>query len=386
MIEVMICCAATQLEAAWALQTRLEQTAEARVRVEVCDEEQTVLELWDEGLAGQAILLMLSADGVPAKAERKVWEPVLQHIGGHIEPAVGVVVMEACPYPKLLERAGFFRGEGLTAEVVRELQAWLIGLHPQQSDPVFVPAALAVAEEDEPVLRELWQRLVDGAGEAAVADSQMAQKFARQALRHFREAFWVSCAERSTDCLAGELAWAFGVKLEGTEAEAWLRLGEFVREHRVLVVLEEAPESIPELASGQGRGCVVRTAAQARAEMPEAVRARRAAMLNEIFLEWRDTKRCRPLAGEVEQALEWARANDWELAVSLTNRAGNYFKECDRRFEAAHIYARLRDAARARGDGKREAECDWELSWLRHEEGDVRAAWTSQEQMSLFGE
>jgi hypothetical protein len=386
MIGVMICCGATQLAVARALQTRLEQTAEARVRVEVCDEEQTVLELWDEGLAGQAIVLLLSADGVPAKVERVLWEPVLQHVTGHVEPALGVVVMEQCKYPPLLERSGFFRREGLTDEVVRDLQAWLIGLHPQQAEPLFTPAVLPIAAEDEPVLSELWRQMVDGAGEAAVADPQIAQKFARQASRHFREVFWVSCAGRATACLAGELGWAFGVKPEGTEAEAWRQVSEFVREHRVLVVLEEAPGSIPELASGQGRGCVVRTAAQAHEAPPAVVRQRRAEMLNEIFLEWRDTNRCRQFAGEVEQALAWALGEDWDLAVSLTKRAGNYFKLCDRRFEAAHFYSLLRDAALARGEEKAVQECDWELSWLRHEPGDVRAAWASEEQLSLFGD
>lgn len=386
MIDVYLCCGASQREVVACLQARLEQTAEARVRVEVCDAEQTVLELWDEGLAGHAIVLLLSADVVPARSDRAAWEPVLQHVGGHIEPAVGVVVMMPCKYPKLLERAGFFHGDGLPAEVMRQLQAWLVALHPQPSRPLFEPSALPVAAEEEPALDDLWRRMVDGSGEATVADSQMAQKLARRALPYFREVLWLDCAGRATACLAGELAWGLGVRLEGTEAEAWRRLSEFLGKHRVLVVLDEAPESIPELAPEGGRGCVVRTMVQPRSVQPAEVQRRRAEMLNEIFLEWRDVERCRRFVAELEPALEWARANDWALAVSLTNRAGNYLKLSERRFEAVYLFERLSEEAGVRGEAKVESDCRWELSWLRHEAGEVRAAWESREQMSLFGD
>ena len=86
---------------------------------------------------------------------------------------------------------------------------------------------------------------------------------------------------------------------------------------------------------------------------------------------------------EIENALEWALLNDWDLAKGLAIRSFAFLKREERLREAAHIYELLRDQARSRGDLDLARECSWELSWIQDEPGEIRRSATDGQQLAL---
>ncbi len=86
---------------------------------------------------------------------------------------------------------------------------------------------------------------------------------------------------------------------------------------------------------------------------------------------------------EIENALEWAILNDWDLARGLAIRSFGFLKKAGRLREAARVYELLRDQARDRRDLDLARECSWELSWIRDEPGEIRRSATDGQQLAL---
>ena len=86
---------------------------------------------------------------------------------------------------------------------------------------------------------------------------------------------------------------------------------------------------------------------------------------------------------EIENALEWALLNDWDLARALAIRSFGFLKKEERLREAARTYELLRDQASACGDLDLARECSWELSWIQDEPGEIRRRATEGQQLAL---
>ncbi len=239
MLDVFLCHAAADRGAASAIAARLERGAEARVWRE---ESASVNTAWEYGLSSAAILLLLSPDSVPARVVREDWEGLLGHVGA---PAAGAVLLRTCGYPRLLERRPFWRWG---ASTLRDLERWVLSLHPQDR-PRFEPARLPWFEGRSDELAELWEALVDAAGCCVLVNAErgsgktcLAQHFARSAGEHFRDVVWVDCAGRPAASVRGEIA----ARLQATGA-----VESVLREHRLLLVLDDLDRPMPVFAGGR---------------------------------------------------------------------------------------------------------------------------------------
>jgi hypothetical protein len=211
-------------------------------------------------LSSAATLLILSPASVPRRLDRAAWEGVLQHVAGHATPPVGVVLLGECPYPRLLERARFFRWADGSRETLRAIERWIVGLDACER-PAVDPAALPWFEGREREIELLWETLVDAPGGLAWIEGPpgagktcLAQTFARQAGDHFRDVLWVACGERSAAAVAADL-------------EDQLR-GALLAEHRVLLVFDDVTGVGPPLPPPGGRASVLVTARTGCAAVP----------------------------------------------------------------------------------------------------------------------
>jgi hypothetical protein len=270
MLDVLLCHSADDRETAAAVAARLERGAETKVWLKECG---PVTEVWDAGLSSAAILLLLSPETVPARSDRSTWESVLEHNG---EPPVGCVLVRPCRYPLLLERKHFFRWSDAPLAVLREIERWILSLHPQPAQPSFLPARLPWFEGRDREMEWLWALLADRSGTAVLLNeaqgsgkSSLAQEFARVASDHFRDIIWVECGKRSSVSIAGEIAAAAGLRVEGGPEQLYARVAEVLAEHRLLVVLDDLLGDPPAATVEGGRASVLITARSAEIPFPE---------------------------------------------------------------------------------------------------------------------
>ena len=270
MVDVFLCHAAEDREAAEVMAARFERGAEAKVWLKECG---PVTEVWDAGLSSAAILFLLSPETVPVRSDRSAWQAVLEHNG---EPPIGSVLVRACSFPKLLERKNFFRWGDPTLPVLREIERWILTLHPQPAPPSFLPARLPWFAGREREMEQLWETLADGSGTTILLNeasgsgkSSLAQEFARLAGDHFRDIVWVECGRRSPVSIAGEIASAAGLRVEGGPEDLYARVGEVLAEHRLLVVLDDLVGDPPVATVPGGRASVLITARSIEMPHPE---------------------------------------------------------------------------------------------------------------------
>lgn len=457
MIRVLLCHASQDSATAGALARRLESCAEARLSLAATEAAAPdLLHLWDVEDA-DAVLLLLAPECVPAHSSRASWQPVLDQLQARNRPDVGAVVLRPCAYPPLLQRAAFFR-EDLTDTHLRDLAAWLLNLHPDPGWPewsILHPARPAPGAVQPSDTAPLWSALADQPGRFALdgaAAPTLAQAFAREAAGQFRATLRLDAAGRPPDCLAGELAAALGVRVEGSLEDAWSQVASVLDAHRLLLILDGWEGDLPWQAGPAGRSSVltlsppVLPACETAPPLPlwsaalacraagfplalaesasalargEALRQARflcdqgllaetdpvnllyrrlasgaaapqtrlahAQALNSIFLDRRQRSSLAALcAAELPAALDFAAAEDWDLAVRLASRAHLFFEQQERRLEAVHILRRIIQAAAARGDKDAAGAFRKKLAWLVDDSGAVHVRWSEGEQGSLF--
>jgi hypothetical protein len=115
----------------------------------------------------------------------------------------------------------------------------------------------------------------------------------------------------------------------------------------------------------------------------EAFRRGHAAALCAAFSGRKPYPELRALVAELENALEWALLNDWNLATRLATRSFPFLKKEGRLREAARVYESLRERANARGEIELARECSWELSWIQDEPGEIRRRAIGGRQLAL---
>lgn len=465
MLRIQVIYDAAREAAAEELCSRLERGAECNVRLQEAPPH-GLIECWDEGLDSQAIIVLLSSGLVPPQATREAWEPVLEHVEKRQQPEVAFVELEACAYPKLLERQRLLRWDGESVETPRALIRWVVGLREGESHG-FEIAKQPYFTGRQTELGQMMQMLVDGSGALAlhgpngIGKTALAQEFARLAAPSFRDVIWLECGQRPARALAGELGHLLKLRLEGDMDSVWRHLGSCLEEWRLLLVMDGWRGEMPFTVSRHGRGSLLITscddipgirqlslsgdpypfeapsdpltriaatcaregfplelaarvaglpepAARARFEEMaksglltalDAARSRYrlgrlatpadpewrlvAGTLDAVLLDWRGEE-CAAFVSQLERVITPAFEARYELARSVTRRACLYFKEHNRRLEAAEYYSRLRDEAIRHGDDDQRVECDHELSWLLGSGGTVRQPFEATDQMSLF--
>jgi hypothetical protein len=253
MLDVFLCHAEADAEAAATLATRLEQTAEAKVALECLHPGATVNEMWDAGTGSAAILLLLSPDSVPQRVVRAEWQPLLEHVEANSEPPLGCVLVRDCAFPPLLRRRNFFRWED---DPARAVQRWVIGLHPEPGQAPFAPASIPWFVGRRHEIEALFAELVDRCGTLVMTGeekSSLAQEFACRASDYFRDILWVDCAGRSASAIWGDIAWQCGAVFDGSVE----RIMSLVQSHRLLLVLDGAGEDLPLPCTAPGRASIL---------------------------------------------------------------------------------------------------------------------------------
>jgi hypothetical protein len=376
MTEICLCCVPADAAVAEAVAERLHRTAEVLVRIEAA--ETPVSEAWEAGLESAGVLILLSPEAMPAQRGREPWEALLAHSG---RPEIALLEIRPCAYPPLLKRRAFFQWP--EPRCLRELQRWAVGLHVEQEAP-FQPAAIPGFQGE---LETLWAALVDGCGTVAVDDVRLAQEFAHRAAPYFRDVLWIGCLGRSLPFVAGDIAAALGIALDGPADNALHRALALARRHRLLVVLDgiEVPPDCDAAASvlcvrerelpvvesddpllkamsvclrggfpielpaqiagvpadgvaAEWSDCLDKAGRRYRlrvAARPDAAfRRRHAEILRDSFSRWiRHPEANDRLAAEVEPAIRWALVHDWELGTALAQAASGFFRDRQRHLE-----------------------------------------------------
>ncbi|MBN9658910.1 MAG: hypothetical protein J0H49_12075 [Acidobacteria bacterium] len=268
MLNLFLCYAPRERAIAQTLARRLEGGAECRVTLEELGPAvgPTVAEAWDGGLGNDAILLLLSREAVPERASRSDWATLLAHVESNEDPPVACILAEECPHPAILERRRFFRWSDTPLEMLRSLERWVISLHPHDAATPFSLAPLPGFIGREAELEKLRNALVDRCGTAVIAGSApgsgktwLAHEFALRDGAQFRDVLWIQCGDRPVSMIAGEIAWQLGIAAEGTPETLLATVGETVRAHRVLVVLDDVRGIAPFTTPADGLGSVLVT-------------------------------------------------------------------------------------------------------------------------------
>lgn len=262
MLDVFLCHSPVDRERAIRIATRLESTAEARVLFE----ETTSIPLsWEAGLGSSAILLLLSPDAVPARINRQEWEPLLNHLAGNGPPPVACVLVRDCSFPRLLERRSFFRSVEPALPLLRQIECWAIAAHPERVAAGLQPATLPWFAGHQGKLEELWTALVDTCGVVSITGPAgsgktcLAQQFAHQAHKHFRDILWICCHNRSLASIASEVAWRLGVVLDGSVEGSCFQLAAHISSIRQLLIFDGVTCPIHPLLPSSGNASVIVT-------------------------------------------------------------------------------------------------------------------------------
>ena len=199
-LRLGICCSLRNSPLASNLNTRLTRNLGLEQAVIIADDEAPVSETWEQASACSAVLILLDATTARGPVRREAWQSLLEHNG---EPPVAVVRLEACQYPKLLERSNSkFHAMNHPLEMARWVERWVSALLPAAAATT---GALPISglPADCPV--EWWTQVVDQPGVIDAPDLDSAQAFAHQAAAHFDGVCWIGCEDSPPDALTAEI-------------------------------------------------------------------------------------------------------------------------------------------------------------------------------------
>ncbi len=187
-MQLGICCSPLQRQLAGRLVERLGRNLGIKAVVIVTDEAAPLMETWEQASASDAVLLMLDRDSAPGPVKREAWQSLLDHNG---EPPVATLRLEACAYPKLLERSRFFAppgGDELAAE--RWVECWLVSLLTNSSHAE-MQGILRAADHGHDA--QWWASAVDTPGVLIPSSEKIdaVQTFAAEAAAHFHGVIWL---------------------------------------------------------------------------------------------------------------------------------------------------------------------------------------------------
>ena len=198
----------------------------------------------ENGLATDAIVLLLSEASCPARWPRERWEPVLFEEAHRARVELVTVLLSDCPFPTLLQRRNFVDARTNRLAALRLLKRWI--WQRDRGPGQLLNAAFSADLED------FYSRLADKAGTLEVSGAA-ALRFAREASQQFEAVLWVPCFHRSLAQIAGELGSQLGLCLEGTTEENCRKIQDLLSARRCLLVLDAPDSNVVVALVPQGR-------------------------------------------------------------------------------------------------------------------------------------
>lgn len=396
-MQLSICCSSRARDVAAHLTLRLEKNLGVQTLL-VEEDAVSVSETWEEGAAGDAILILLDGLSAPPPLRREAWTGLIDH---EDSPPVAYSVLGECAYPKLLERRRFLPATDALA-LERAAEKWIVSLMPAVEGIAAAPCHGVVPED--------WQGLlVDQPGEVHTEDVAAAQAFAHATASHFQGVLWLGCAGREPALIRSELE--YRLRGEGRRLVVLAHAEKPIKTsggpHSYVQVLGQpaaagdaaagacyAPRFPGWLARELGSSLAGAIALDAGAGLfrltnavptTDAHRQHHLEIVHRHFQHWRSNPEpCSELVAEVPAAIQHGFHRDWQRGTELCRRTAYFLIAEGRRREGIRLWHRLLLEAEERQDAENAEIARHELSWLTDEEGEpVRAVTAEAVQMAL---
>ena len=187
-----------------------------------------------DGRMADLVLALVSPASAPLRWLRDEWKPAFQPSPGeHV--AVAALLCGECRVPDLLRRGHFIDCTGLRLAALRAVKRWVLERY-APAEQLFAAAVPRVPAAETQVER-LAASLADARGTALLADTAAALHFAARHGAEFEAVLWAG-AGQSAAALAGELAAALGLRLDGELPANVARLRAACEGRRFLVVVD----------------------------------------------------------------------------------------------------------------------------------------------------
>lgn len=197
-LRLGICCSTRHSSFAFELANRLKRNLAIEALI-IADNDALAAETWEQASACSAVLILLDSTTARGPVKRDAWQSLLEH---NNEPPVALVRLEACQYPKLLERGSRFLVMTDPLEMARWAERWLVA----ELLPLSPAGMFCIAGRPTEFPKDWWAQLVDQPGAITThADLDQAQAFAQQAAAHFDGVCWLACEDTPPDALTAEI-------------------------------------------------------------------------------------------------------------------------------------------------------------------------------------
>ena len=196
-LRLGICCSTRHAFFASELTARLGRNLGIETLI-IADDAALAAETWEQASACSAVLILLDSTTARGPVKREAWQSLLEH---NNEPPVALVRLEACQYPKLLERSSRFLVMADPLEMARWVERWMVA----ELLPVAPARIFSIAGLHCQFPSSWWTQAVDQPGVIEAQDLDHAQAFAHRAAAHFDGVCWLACEDTPPDVLAAEI-------------------------------------------------------------------------------------------------------------------------------------------------------------------------------------
>lgn len=283
-------------------------------------------------LGADVVVVLLSADAVPARMPREEWEPVFVDAREEHGTEVAYVPLRECVFPKVLLRDNVFAPSPDLREAARGLKRWLFQLRPPSRHGFFVRPGVSVESD----WAGMYQEFGDQPAIGVVSDATAVRAFANRAQPDFESVFWVDCRGCTLAEAAGELAAQLAVRAPGDVASNTATLRSVCGARRCLIVLEGADDELAEAFRDFGLTSII----VIRPGEPAAtVDAASAARTRHRLASWVSRPGDAPGSGEIRRTLMWLLEDRsrWGEAREFARAAIAYYKFNERFAEAFEV-------------------------------------------------
>lgn len=192
-----ICCSTRHSSFASELAERFTRSFDIGTLI-IADDDALAAETWEQASACSAVLILLDSTTARGPVKREDWQSLLEH---NNEPPVALVKLEACQYPKLLERSSRFLVMADPLEMARWVERWMVA----ELLPVAPARIFSIAGLPAEFPNNWWTQVVDQPGVIDAQNFDQAQAFAYRVAAHFDGVCWLACEDTPPDALAAEI-------------------------------------------------------------------------------------------------------------------------------------------------------------------------------------
>ncbi|MDQ1471438.1 MAG: hypothetical protein QOJ99_2918, partial [Bryobacterales bacterium] len=297
----------------------------------------------------EVALVLLSPHSVPKVWSREKWEPVFFQKPAELGSLLGFVLLEACPFPKLLKGQRFFDATGNFEAEARRIRRWLLRPEvPARPDGVLTGSAL-----------DLRARVGERPGFAWDVDHLVADEFAAACKWDFEAVHRVDCLGRTRAGILGDLGHLVQLRLAGIVEQNRETLVEWCRNHRRLFLFTGVAEADRDFLHFGGR-----VSAIFAVNAPARERASFEAIHAALFAVPRDEDVCAAMLGDAALCATGLLESDFEAGSRLGWMLVSVLRAAERFAEAVETLDVMENAARGRGDEGALQRILRERSWL----------------------